>query len=450
MAALDIYRDDGLHRSIEIGRAGIRLGRALENDLVLEDVDKSVSRFHAEVRLEQGRYVVEDLNSQNGIWIDHRRVAKETLENGATFTIGPYRLVFDERGVQTDSLVGAYTLGREPAESGWRALTPTPLAVPPAAVAPTHKASTPGRSGQSALSLRNLAIIAGGVVAGIVAIVVIVQSTAGRPRLEAPPPPSANVEPELTVPEVADTAGQMASARRLLAAGRFQEAASEIEAVLRADPGNTQAQGIVSQIEQSMSRTRLVAPTTTAASRAWPAGLPPVGVRTGESMANRESRARLLHERYVKARATLDAGEFQSAIHEFDAIVGEEPGYLDVAQHTADAHRRRAAQQRSLAARHVDEARNYERTGQLLQAASEYAAAIDLDSSIPGVQEGMASLRERMREEGDQAFKSAYVADSRGRFQEARSLYEKAWQHLPASDPRVTQARERLSSIPKE
>jgi len=55
-----------------------------------------VSRFHAEVRPEDGQYVLVDLGSQNGTWSEERRVDRVELRRGTPVTIGPYRLVFDD------------------------------------------------------------------------------------------------------------------------------------------------------------------------------------------------------------------------------------------------------------------------------------------------------------------------------------------------------------------
>jgi pSer/pThr/pTyr-binding forkhead associated (FHA) protein len=51
------------------------IGRTDENDVTLADV--SVSRHHARIkRQDDGAYVVTDLNSSNGSWVNGRRVAQ--------------------------------------------------------------------------------------------------------------------------------------------------------------------------------------------------------------------------------------------------------------------------------------------------------------------------------------------------------------------------------------
>ena len=62
-----VYRGEQLLRKVELGENPMRIGRAPENEIVLEDANKGVSRMHAEIRHEEGRYIILDLNSQNGV-----------------------------------------------------------------------------------------------------------------------------------------------------------------------------------------------------------------------------------------------------------------------------------------------------------------------------------------------------------------------------------------------
>ena len=73
----------------------MRIGRGAENNVVLEDPEKTVSRFHAELRPEQGGYVLFDLNSQNGIWIDGQRIQRQTLNPDRTGQLGNFRIHID-------------------------------------------------------------------------------------------------------------------------------------------------------------------------------------------------------------------------------------------------------------------------------------------------------------------------------------------------------------------
>lgn len=94
MAKLAIYRGETLEREVELGPRNARIGRGDQNDIVLPDPAKSVSRFHAELRYEDGRYTLADLNSQNGTWVAGKRVPQVVLEPNVPVIVGTYRLVF--------------------------------------------------------------------------------------------------------------------------------------------------------------------------------------------------------------------------------------------------------------------------------------------------------------------------------------------------------------------
>jgi pSer/pThr/pTyr-binding forkhead associated (FHA) protein len=96
VSRLVIFREQMLHRYIELTRRELKIGRGPQNDVVLEDPDKVVSRFHAELRPEGDDYVLIDLNSQNGTWVDAERVDRIVLQAGVPVAIGPYRLVYEQ------------------------------------------------------------------------------------------------------------------------------------------------------------------------------------------------------------------------------------------------------------------------------------------------------------------------------------------------------------------
>ena len=66
-------------------------GRHPEGDIVLDDV--TVSQRHAEFRYEGGRFVVIDLGSMNGTYVNHEPVDEAVLADGDEVQIGKFRLV---------------------------------------------------------------------------------------------------------------------------------------------------------------------------------------------------------------------------------------------------------------------------------------------------------------------------------------------------------------------
>ena len=68
------------------------LGRALSNDVVLDDM--TVSRFHATIDVEGPFFIIKDLCSANGLYHNSRRVHARALASGDTVTIGAYTVRF--------------------------------------------------------------------------------------------------------------------------------------------------------------------------------------------------------------------------------------------------------------------------------------------------------------------------------------------------------------------
>lgn len=67
----------------------IRIGRDPEMDLAIPvEGRRVVSRRHAAVRLEEGRWVVEDLGSTNGTWVNGRRIERAVLTDGDEVRFG--------------------------------------------------------------------------------------------------------------------------------------------------------------------------------------------------------------------------------------------------------------------------------------------------------------------------------------------------------------------------
>jgi hypothetical protein len=75
-------------------RAVNRIGRALENEIVIADA--RVSRFHAEIRRQDGSWVLHDLGSTNGTMVADTAVDSVQLDDRARISLGGYQLVFRE------------------------------------------------------------------------------------------------------------------------------------------------------------------------------------------------------------------------------------------------------------------------------------------------------------------------------------------------------------------
>ncbi|MFD5464784.1 FHA domain-containing protein [Kitasatospora sp. NPDC127059] len=74
-------------RNLTAGMRTVRIGRALDNDIVVSDLQ--VSRHHAELRqLPDGRYEIVDLGSHNGIFLNGQRVQRQLMGPQDRLTVG--------------------------------------------------------------------------------------------------------------------------------------------------------------------------------------------------------------------------------------------------------------------------------------------------------------------------------------------------------------------------
>jgi pSer/pThr/pTyr-binding forkhead associated (FHA) protein len=72
----------------------LTIGRLPDNTLVIDN--PAVSGHHARVFPEGDHYVVEDLRSKNGTYVNEKHALRATLQNGDVMLIGKHKLVFDE------------------------------------------------------------------------------------------------------------------------------------------------------------------------------------------------------------------------------------------------------------------------------------------------------------------------------------------------------------------
>lgn len=80
----------------------IRIGRSRDNDVVLDHL--SVSRHHAELRLDHGHWIVTDLDSANGTFVNGQRITTVPLYHSDTITVGKHHLHFFDTPIDQDSI----------------------------------------------------------------------------------------------------------------------------------------------------------------------------------------------------------------------------------------------------------------------------------------------------------------------------------------------------------
>jgi hypothetical protein len=81
-----------------IERKVINIGRRSDNHLVIED--PRVSRIHAQIRFIDDRFVIFDLNSTGGVYINGKQVQKSILRPGDVISLSGVPLVYGQEVIE--------------------------------------------------------------------------------------------------------------------------------------------------------------------------------------------------------------------------------------------------------------------------------------------------------------------------------------------------------------
>jgi hypothetical protein len=92
---LVLLKDGRPAQTYPLSKPVVTLGRLADCDVVLSD--PGASRRHAEIRRQDGSYVIIDLGSTNGTMVNEATVDERLLEEGDRITIGRSVLEFRER-----------------------------------------------------------------------------------------------------------------------------------------------------------------------------------------------------------------------------------------------------------------------------------------------------------------------------------------------------------------
>jgi pSer/pThr/pTyr-binding forkhead associated (FHA) protein len=84
--------------TVALAQETIRIGRSKDNDIVLDHL--SVSRHHAEVRREDDNWVIADLESANGTYVNGQRITTVPLYHADTITVGKHHMHFFDTPVE--------------------------------------------------------------------------------------------------------------------------------------------------------------------------------------------------------------------------------------------------------------------------------------------------------------------------------------------------------------
>jgi serine phosphatase RsbU (regulator of sigma subunit)/pSer/pThr/pTyr-binding forkhead associated (FHA) protein len=108
-AALLVLNPSGQRARVALDSVPFLFGRHTDNNLVLRD--NRVSRNHARIFMENGLYVLEDLNSRHGTWVNGERVARHVLRNSDRIDFGvreSYQLTFTQEQAEINRILDQF------------------------------------------------------------------------------------------------------------------------------------------------------------------------------------------------------------------------------------------------------------------------------------------------------------------------------------------------------
>lgn len=425
MPRLFIVGADGLERVVELTERTVQIGRGPGNDIVLPDANSGVSRTHAELRFRNGRCVIVDLQSQNGTFLNGERIQHAEIPLDGEVVIGSYRLrlqsaparhgpdLVDRDESAPPSTVG---IGRPP-------LTVIGSLPDVTLLRGGHDPKAPPAVSGAARMSRTTML--GG--AALVAALAVLVWVYARSNDEAEPPALAMPSQEpLPLPTASAQTADPLPAR---------ETAGTPD-------------GNPSPLREPASRTP---PPTSNRTTGGGGQAPAVSRFDGSLVARRPSesadawraRTAAFQTRYAYSRAALDRGDFAAAAGGFEAILQEEPGFLDVPQLLVRAR----AGLREVAGDIFDAGQRLDAAGDWLGALQKYEQAGQIHPEVRGLPDAVKRVREKLRAAGDTAFGRARRFEESGRWADALKEFEKAVQWLPRDDPKWEMAQSRVEQL---
>ena len=90
-----------------IKQAIVSIGRRIDNQLVLND--PRVSRAHAEIRCIRGRFVIFDMHSSGGTYVNAKRVTHSVLYDSDVISLAGVHLIFRQKNLPRPDLKATAT-----------------------------------------------------------------------------------------------------------------------------------------------------------------------------------------------------------------------------------------------------------------------------------------------------------------------------------------------------
>ena len=91
MLQFTVYHNDELIKTYEIDGLKVTIGRLPENDIPIASI--SISRRHVRIEKDAShQYILSDLNSLNGTFVNSKKITKTAISDGDKITIGKYTI----------------------------------------------------------------------------------------------------------------------------------------------------------------------------------------------------------------------------------------------------------------------------------------------------------------------------------------------------------------------
>lgn len=88
--------EDQVLQDVPVGMNPVSIGRLPDNVVVIDN--PAVSGHHARVMVQGGQYLLEDLQSTNGTFVNQQRVTRHVLRDGDMVLVGKHKLIFQHTG----------------------------------------------------------------------------------------------------------------------------------------------------------------------------------------------------------------------------------------------------------------------------------------------------------------------------------------------------------------
>jgi pSer/pThr/pTyr-binding forkhead associated (FHA) protein/tetratricopeptide (TPR) repeat protein len=424
VSKLVIFRGDAVETELHLGRDTVRIGRDERNAVVLND--KSISRFHAEVRQEGGTFYIVDMKSRNGVHMNgHQIKGKAALTLGVPVTVGAYELVLED-DLSTGDLGEAPGSGRTVVSAGTGATAsdrPSQSGTRRSAEGSTTAGTLMKRPAVFWSGLAVITLIVCGLTYVIVRslthrqpeaqVAAVTTSVAPDPQPEPPPaPPDHKAEIEQHLSD-----GRSAFDRK-----DYDVAITEADAILALEPENTDAATLKQQAEAAKVAPRdpIKKPNTPAPPTV--AEISGITVRPGESQADYTTRVNRLKQNLQDGLHMVERQEFTAALAKFELVRRDQPGYSSIEDIIAETK----AKQKQAVDNAIATGQKSQQEGNVAEAMKWYRQAQTYDHESTAARDRIAALVDLATKQGTDAYNTAEVYRKRGDSAKALPLYRLA------------------------